>query len=82
MYAGRNVTYWNQTLPLFLVIGTIFAALAAACAYAISYAEYRQRMLRPDQNPRRMAFGTAAVTFVFFFVAALVLSFVLPVVMS
>jgi hypothetical protein len=64
-------------LPLFLTVGTVFGALAAACAYVISYGEYRQRMLRPDQNPRRMALGTATVTFAFFFVAAVVLSFVL-----
>jgi hypothetical protein len=67
----------NPLLPLFLVVGTLFGSLAAAGAYVISYAEYRQRMLRPDQNPRRMALGTAVVTFAFFFVAAFVLSFIL-----
>jgi hypothetical protein len=55
----------------------VFGALAATCAYMIAYDEYRRRMLRPDQNPRRMALGTAVVTFVFFFVGAIVLSFVL-----
>ena len=34
-------------------------------------------MLRLDQSPRRMALGTALVTFAFFFIAAIVLSFVL-----
>ncbi len=58
------------------MIGTVFGALAAAAAYAISYHEYRQRMLRLDQHPRRMALGTAVVTFVFFFIASLVLAFV------
>jgi hypothetical protein len=67
----------NPLLPLFLILGALFGALAAASAYVISYAEYRQRMLRPDQNPRRMALETAAVTFAFFFAAAVVLSFVL-----
>ena len=66
-----------STLPLFFVIGVIFGGLAAACAYVISYHEYRQRMLRLDQHPRRMALGTAAVTFVLFFAAALVLAFLL-----
>ena len=60
-----------------IVIGAVFAALAAGCAYLISYQEYRQRMLRLDQNPKRMAAGTAAATFVFMFIAAVVLSFVL-----
>jgi hypothetical protein len=62
---------------MFVTIGAVFAALAAAAAYTISYNEYRQRMLRPDQNPKRMALGTAIAAFVFFFVAAIVLSFVL-----
>lgn len=70
--------YSNPVLPLLLALGTVFGALAAACAYVISYAELRHRFLRPDQNPRLMAFQTAAVTFVFFIVAAIVLSFVLP----
>ncbi len=67
----------NPVLPLFLVIGTSFGALAAACAYFISLHDYSQRMLRLDQNPRRMALGTSVVTFVFFFLAAVVLAFVL-----
>jgi H+/Cl- antiporter ClcA len=67
----------NPELPTFLVIGVLFGALAAASAYVISYHEYRQRMLRLDQNPRRMALGTAVMTFVFFFVACLVLSVLL-----
>jgi hypothetical protein len=64
-------------LPAFLAIGVIFGALAAAAAFVISYHEYRQRMLRLDQNPRRMALGTATVTFVFFVGASVVLSLVL-----
>jgi len=67
----------NPVLPLFLIVGLIFGALAAAAAYFISYHEYRQRMLRVDQSPRQMALTTALVTFVFFVVAALVLSVVL-----
>jgi threonine/homoserine/homoserine lactone efflux protein len=66
----------HPTLPLFLALGVSFGALAAACAFVISYHEYRQRMLRIDQNPRRMALGTAAVTFTVFVVASIVLSFV------
>ncbi|MEO8069921.1 MAG: hypothetical protein ABI652_00850 [Acidobacteriota bacterium] len=67
----------NPVLPMFLVIGTVFGALAAASAYVISYHEYRQRMLRLDQNPRRMALGTATATFLFFFLGCIVLSMVL-----
>ncbi len=71
-----------SSLPLLLALGSVFGALAAACAYVITYAELRRRFLRPDQYPARMALHTAAVTFVFFIVAAVVLSFVLPLVMK
>lgn len=67
----------NPVLPMFLVIGVVFGALAAVSAYLIAYHEYRQRMLRLDQDPRRMALSTAVVTFVVFFVGALVLAGVL-----
>jgi hypothetical protein len=67
----------NPVLPFFLVIGVAFGGLAALSAYLISYHEYRQRMLRLDQNPRRMALNTAVVTFVFFLIASVVLAFVL-----
>ena len=66
-----------DTLPLFLLIGVIFGGLAAASAYLISYHEYRQRMLRPDQHPRRMAMNTAIVVFVFFVLASVALAFVI-----
>ena len=59
------------------MLGVVFGTLAAAAAYAISYHEYRQRMLRLDQNPRTMAMGTAIVTFTFFAVASIVLSYIL-----
>ena len=62
---------------LLITIGAVFGLLAAACAYVISYNEYRQRMLRLDQNPRQMALQTAVATFVFMLLAAVVLSFVL-----
>jgi hypothetical protein len=55
-------------LPFFLSLGVVFGLLAAAAAYLISYHEYRQRMLRPEQNPRRMALEVAGVTFAFFVV--------------
>jgi len=60
-------------LGLFLSLGTIFGVLAAACAYVIAYSEYRQRMLRPNQNAKTMALQTGVTTFVFFLVATVVL---------
>jgi hypothetical protein len=64
-------------LPLFLVLGTAFGALGAVGAYVIAYSEYRRRRLSPGQSARRMAIETAVVTFVVFFVSAIVLSFIL-----
>jgi hypothetical protein len=61
----------------FLFIGIVFGGLASIGAYLISYHEYRQRMLRLDQNPKKMALETAAVTFLFFVVASVVLYFAL-----
>jgi uncharacterized membrane protein YbhN (UPF0104 family) len=62
---------------LLIAIGAVFGVLAAGCAYVIALNEYRQRMLRLDQHPRRMALQAAAVTFVFILIASVVLSFVL-----
>jgi len=64
-------------LGLFLSIGTMFGALAAASAYFIAYHEYRQRMLRPDQNAAKMAAEMAVVTFAFFLGGSIVLYFAL-----
>lgn len=66
-----------ERLPFFVALGVLFGALAAVCAYVIAYHEYRQRMLRPHQNPRRMALDTAVVTFLFFTGAAALLAWVL-----
>lgn len=67
----------NPVLPMFLVIGVVFGGLAALSAYVIAYHEYRQRMLRLDQNPARMALQTAMVTFALFLAASVMLAFVL-----
>jgi hypothetical protein len=64
-------------LGLFLALGTLFGLLAAAAAYFIAYHEYRQRMLRPDQNAAKMALEMAIVTLLFFVVGSVVLSFAL-----
>lgn len=68
---------YHDGLGFFVFIGVMFGGLAGACAYVISLNEYRQRMLRMDQNPRRMALGTATATFLFFLVASIVLYFLL-----
>ena len=60
-----------------IAIGVVFSVLAALSAYVISYHEYRQRMLRIDQNPKKMALGTAVATFIAFVVGSVILSMVL-----
>ena len=60
-----------------MLIGGVFAVLAAACAYVIALHEYRHRMLRLDQNPKRMALETALVTLAVMLMASAVLAFAL-----
>ena len=64
-------------LGLFLTIGVVFGGLASLGAYVIALHEYRQRMLRLDQHPRRMAAQVAAMTFIFMIAASVVLYFAL-----
>jgi len=66
-----------SVLGLFLTIGVVFGGLAAISAYVIALNEYRQRMLRLDQNPRKMAGQVAVMTFVFMIAASVVLYFAL-----
>jgi hypothetical protein len=67
----------SPTLGLFLSIGALFGLLASLSAYLIAYHEYRQRMLRPNQNAKTMALEAAAVTFAFMIAASVVLYFAL-----
>jgi len=47
----------------------MFGLLAAACAYLISYQEYR-RHFRDKTTPMRMAAETALIAFLFSFLAS------------
>jgi hypothetical protein len=67
-------------LELGAVLGLAFGLLAAACAFAISYAEYKRNWSFRG-SATRMALRSALVTFVFFFLAALGLMAVLRMVM-
>jgi hypothetical protein len=64
-----------MNLELSAVLGVMFGALAAACAFFISYAEYKRNWSFRG-SATKMALRSAAVTFVFFFVAAIALGFV------
>ena len=54
-------------------LGVVFGLLAAACAYVISYAEYKRNWSFRG-SAWKMALRSAAVTFVFFFLAAFLIA--------
>jgi len=59
-------------LQLSAVLGAVFGLLAAACAFFISYHEYKNNW-NFRGSPAMMALRSAAVAFAFFFIAALAL---------
>jgi hypothetical protein len=61
-------------LQLSAALGVVFGLLAAACAFVISYGEYK-RNWNFRGSPTKMALRSAAVAFVFFFLAAIALAF-------
>jgi len=63
-------------LELSAVLGVVFGVLAAACAFVISYGEYKRNWSFRG-NASLMALRSAAVTFAFFFVAALAVGLLL-----
>ena len=56
-------------LELSAVLGLAFGLLAGACAFVISYAEYKRNWSFRG-SATRMALRSALVAFVFFFLAA------------
>ena len=63
-----------MNLELSAALGALFGALAAACAFAISYHEYKSNW-NFRGSASKMALRSALVTFVFFFLAAIALGF-------
>lgn len=55
-----------------LVVGTVFGALAGACAFLIAYSEYKRNWAFTG-NAVHQSLRTALVTFLVFFFAALIL---------
>jgi hypothetical protein len=66
-------------LELSAVLGLVFGALAAACAFVIAYGEYKRNWSFRG-SASRMALRSALVTFAFFFFAALVLGAIIRLV--
>ena len=67
-------------LQLSMILGLAFGLLAGACAYVISYAEYK-RNWSFHGSAAKMALRSALVAFTFFFVAAVGLVAILRMVM-
>ena len=63
-----------MSIELSAVIGLVFGALAAACAFFISYHEYKNNW-NFRGSASAMALRSAVVAFVFFFLAAVGLGF-------
>jgi hypothetical protein len=62
-------------LELSAVLGLVFGLLAAACAFFISYSEYKRNWSFRG-SASKMALRSACVAFAFFFLAALALGVV------
>jgi len=67
-------------LDLSIVMGLAFGLLAGACAFAISYAEYK-RNWSFHGSAAKMALRSGLVAFAFFFLAAVGLVAILRMVM-
>ena len=66
-------------LSLSAVLGAVFGSLAAACAFVISYQEYKNNW-NFRGSAAAMAARSALVAFAFFFIAALALGYVFQMV--
>ena len=68
-----------MNLELSALLGAIFGFLAAACAFFISYHEYKNNW-NFRGSAAMMALRSAGVAFAFFFIAAIVLGIVFQMV--
>jgi hypothetical protein len=63
-------------IEVFIMLGVVFGLLAGASGYVITYGEYKQRM-RSTSDARKAGMRSATVAFLFFFLAALALPWIL-----
>ena len=70
-----------MNLELSAAFGATFGLLAAACAFVISYSEYKRNWSFRG-SATKMALRSAAVTFTFFFLASLALALIFRMVAS
>lgn len=69
-----------DAVELTCIVGLAFGLLAAACAYVISYAEYKRNWAFRGNAPTA-ALQSAGVAFAFFFLGALIIGATLMLVM-
>ena len=69
-----------MNLELSAALGVVFGLLAAACAFVISYGEYKRNWSFRG-SAVNMALRSAFVTFLFFLVAAIALAVIFQMVM-
>jgi hypothetical protein len=62
-------------LELSAALGVVFGLLAAACAFVISYSEYKRNWSFRG-SASKMALRSALVAFAFFFLAAILLGLI------
>jgi H+/Cl- antiporter ClcA len=58
-----------------IVLGLVFGVLAGACAFVIAYAEYKRNWAFTG-NAVHQSLRTAAVTFLLFFLAGIILPWI------
>ena len=68
-----------MNLELSAVLGLVFGMLGGACAFVISYGEYKRNWSFRG-SASRMALRSALVTFAFFFLAAVVFGLIIRLV--
>ena len=64
----------NNSISLFFFIGLIFSPLAAACAFIITYEEYKHHLIDKKQVFKH-SFQMAVFTFMIFLAISLVTGF-------
>jgi H+/Cl- antiporter ClcA len=64
-----------MNLQASIVLGLVFGLLAGACAFVIAYSEYKRNWAFAG-NAVHQALRTAAVTFLLFFLAGIVLPWI------
>jgi hypothetical protein len=75
---GGRMAAYIMNLQTSILFGAIFGLLSGACAFVIAYAEYKRNWSFTG-NATAMALRSAVVTFLVFFLAAIVLPWIFTI---